>query len=71
MIKMVGKIPGGGIDRKWDRDVDKGRNLRSQERIGVCSTNVETLFYSLFQFFFWEKQREGGRRGTQNGKFTG
>lgn len=37
--------------------MDKGRNLRSQERIGVCSTNVETLFYS-FTFSF---ERNGGK----------
>ena len=43
MLKTIRKTQWGETGRERDRDMDKGRNLRSQERIGVCSTNVENL----------------------------
>ena len=50
MLKTIRKTQWGGTGREQDRDMDKGKNLRSQERIGVSSTNVETLssFFSSF-----------------------
>lgn len=39
-------------------DMDKGRNLKSQERIEVCSTGVETFFFSFSSF-------EGINRGKR------
>lgn len=69
MIKMVGKIPWEGIEREWDRDVDKERNLRSQERIGLCSTNVETILFFLSVLLLRETEGRWGE-GTHNTKFT-
>lgn len=46
-------------------DMDKGRNLKSRERIEVCSTGVV-----FFSFLGVDKQGRG-KMGTHKGRFTG
>lgn len=69
---MVGKIKGGRKSRERDRNMnmDEGRNLKSQERIEVCSMGVETFFFSS-SLFWGYKQEKAGKMGTYKAKFTG